>query len=448
MWNHTQKILLIFLIAFTSCDSDDNSIIIPEEVEISENIEVYNPESFFKGYTLFTPVTSNNTYLVNMEGFIVKKWESQHRGLAVYLSESGDLYRTYVLPNSAFSFGGRTGGIEKFDFNGNLIWDWQYSTDEYSLHHDLSILPNGNILASVWDKKTRDEAISNGRNPELLTNDEVWPDRIIEIQPVGSNNANIVWEWSVWDHIIQDFDSTKDNFGNVAEHPELFDINYTIGDANFNHVNSLFYIEEFDQIVFSSRRFNELMIIDHSTTTTEAASNTGGFYNKGGNLLYRWGNPITYKSGLVEDQKLFGQHDVTYLGNLPTNGNSNFMIFNNARFETMSSVDEISIPQNSDGSYNLQGSTNNLPIDYAWSYHNPEIFAPRVSGAQRLENGNTLISFGTEGTLYEIDDSSVIVWKYKVPLEVNDVFKTQRYSTDFSGFGGIELPLLEDQTID
>lgn len=429
----------LFLI-LTSCAKDlDDNIQTQEPLEVNENVEIYNDEEFFKGYTLVAPVSSNNIYLIDMEGFPVHSWTSLNRGIANYLTPEGDLLRTYVVPNDIFSFGGRTGGIERFDYEGNLIWSWELSNDLSSLHHDLAILPNGNILASVWDFKDADEAIANGRNPELLLNDSVWPDRIIEIKPIGSNDAEIVWQWSIWDHLIQDFDATKLNFGEVAANPQRVDINFTIGDANFNHVNSLFYIEDFDQIVFSSRRFSELMIIDHSTTTLEAAGSSGGNYGKGGDLLYRWGNPQTYKVGDENDQKLTGQHDVRYIGGLPSNGGGNFMCFNNTRTETMSSVEEINIPINGDGSYNLQPNTINLPTDYAWSYTSSDILAPRVSGATRFINGNTLITQGTEGVLLEINSDSEVVWKYKIPLESNDVFKCFRYPLDYPAFESKDL---------
>lgn len=438
--------ILIILSLFNSCKQDDDIIV--TAVEINENVQVYNPNGLFDGYVLYNPISSKVTYLINKKGYIVKKWVSNNIGLSVQLKSNGHLVRSYKVDNPVFSFGGLMGGIEEFDFDGNLIWDWKYSTNEYTMHHDLAILPNGNILATVWDLKTAEEAISNGRNPDLLRDDAVWAERIIEIKPRGTNNVDIVWQWSVWDHLVQDFDATKLNFDLVSAHPELIDLNYTIGDANLNHINSLFYIEEFDQILFSSRRFNEIMIIDHSTNTAEASSNTGGNFGKGGDLLYRWGNPEAYKMGSQENKKLYGQHDATYLGSLPKIGGGNFMVFNNDAFEGLSSINEIKIPQLANGAYNLQPNTINLPTNFAWTYTNPEIYAPRVSGASRLENGNTLISHGTQGLIYEIDPNGNLLWKYKIPLNVNNFFKAQKYSSQHPAFEGIEFPILENQRID
>ncbi len=446
----TIKLIFILTILFqlTACKQDDDTIDEISEIEINGNVKVYNPDGLFDGYVLYNPITSKVTYLINKEGFIVKKWISSNLGLSVQLKPNGHLVRSYKVENPVFSFGGLMGGIEEFDFEGNLVWDWQYSTEEYSMHHDLALLPNGNILASVWDLKSAEEAISNGRNPDLLINNAVWAERIIEIKPRGANDADIVWQWSIWDHLVQDFDPTKLNYNNISAHPELIDLNYTIGDANLSHMNSLFYIEEFDQIVFSSRRFNEIMIVDHSTNTNQASTHTGGIYGKGGDLLYRWGNPEAYKMGTLSDKKLYGQHDATYIAGLPSNGGANFMVFNNDGFERMSSINEIKIPQQASGAYNLQPNINNLPIDFAWTYTNPEIYSPRVSGALRLDNGNTLISHGTKGLIYEIDSNSNVLWKYEIPLNINEIFKAQKYSSAYPAFDGVYLPILENQEID
>jgi hypothetical protein len=63
--------------------------------------------------------------------------------------------------------------------------------------------------------------------------------------------------------------------------------------AFWNHMNSIDYNPTFDQIAMSVRGNSEVWIIDHSTTTAQAKGHTGGKYGKGGDLLYRYGNPET-----------------------------------------------------------------------------------------------------------------------------------------------------------
>ena len=104
------------------------------------------------------------------------------------------------------------------------------------------------------------------------------------------------------DHLIQDFDASKANYGEVAEHPELIDLNFRLSEttnyrdpSDWIHSNGIDYNPELDQIVLSPSNFSEVWIIDHSTTRTEAAGSNGGNSGKGGDLLYRWGNPRAYR---------------------------------------------------------------------------------------------------------------------------------------------------------
>jgi len=120
----------------------------------------------------------------------------------------------------------------------------------------------------------------------------------------------------VWDHLIQDYDPTRDNYGVVADHPELVDVNGWVEAGKsihpfWNHMNSIDYNPDEDQIVLSVRGSSELWVIDHSTTSAEAAGHTGGRSGKGGDLLYRWGNPETYDA--PGSQMLFDQHDAQWI---------------------------------------------------------------------------------------------------------------------------------------
>ncbi|AXG69776.1 arylsulfotransferase (ASST) [Kordia sp. SMS9] len=425
-----------FVCIFSCKDDDMVTPVLP--VELSENIVQYE-DGIYDAYTLVSPMGSTDSFLINNEGFVVHQWEANTSALMAYLTDEGNLIRALRQDTSEFSGGGATGAIEILNFDGDQIWFWEYNTATYVLHHDLTLLPNGNILALVWEYKSENEALAEGRNPNLLFQNKVWPCKIIEIQPLPNNQANIVWEWSVWDHLIQDHDATKENFGVVSDHPELININFSGGDANFNHLNSIDYIEELDQIVVSSRVFNEFWIIDHSTSTAEAASHSGGNSNKGGDLLYRWGNPQTYNSGTAEDQRLFGQHDVTWIGNTVNNG-GNFMVFNNNSFAEKSSVEEILIPQLSDGTYDLVPNTTQLPEAPIWSYDSEAIYSSRLSGAKRLPNGNTLITAGRTGTLLEINTSGTIIWQFQNPIETNaSIFKVDKYEKNHPAFEGRTL---------
>ena len=412
--------------------------------------EIFNYEDAFDGYTLFAPMRSHSTYLINNSGEIIQIWDSNYPpGDAVYLLENGILLHT-AFPgfNPTFMAGGIGGRVELLDINSNVLWEFRYSNDQYCLHHDVEMLPNGNILMIAWEYKTYAESIAAGRNPDLLFSGEMWPDHIIEVEPTGTSGGNIVWEWHVWDHLIQDYDPSKDNYGVVADHPELIDINFIgnlILNGDWNHINSIEYNEEFDQILLGVNMFSEIWIIDHSTTTVEAASHSGGRYGEGGDLLYRWGNPRAYRAGGFEDQKIFHTHDAQWIeSGCP--GEGNILFFNNGQGRPegdYSSVEEIIPPVDSNGNYSYQPGLPYGPEDSIWEYFadNPsDLNAIIMSGTQRLPNGNTLICDGTMGIFYEVTYEKEIVWEYVVTYPnpyLNNVFKIRRYAPDYPGLENI-----------
>ena len=197
------------------------------------------------GYVLFAPIQSTTTYLIDTCGKQVKTWPSTYRpGQSCYILPDGMLLRTGNTNNTTFNAGGKGGIIQKIDWNGNVTWSYTISSTTECQHHDIKALPNGNVLAIVWESKTNTEAIEKGRNPSLTTA-TVWTEKIIEIQPVGATGGNVVWEWHLWDHLVQDFDNTKLNFGVVASNPELFDINFNASaganGTDWIHINAIDY---------------------------------------------------------------------------------------------------------------------------------------------------------------------------------------------------------------
>ena len=387
-------------------------------------VSSYTNGSPASGYNLFGTIISTNTYLMDNDENIVKTWTSEYGpGNSVYLLKDSTLLRTANTESPDFNVGGAGGRVEQYDWDGNLVWAFDYDTTEHRLHHDIEVLPSGNILMIAWELKTEAEALAAGRSLSLLTDGELWPDHIIEVAPSGSYGGTIVWQWHVWDHLVET---------DASLHPELIDINYAAnGKADWNHINAIDYNEELDQILVSVRNFSEIWVIDHSTTTAEATGSAG-------DLLYRWGNPAAYDSGDSTDQQLFVQHDAHWIENgLP--GEGNILIFNNGQGRSdgdYSSVDEI-VPQVAgNGTY-----TNGLPLAPVWTYTNStptNFYASHISGAERLPNGNTLICEGTASYVFEVNDEGGLVWEYSGN---NEMFRFERYSLDYAGFDNTELEL-------
>ena len=254
------------------------------------------------GYTLFAPKHHTLIYLMDNQGQVVHSWKSKYEpGQSVYLLPNGHLLHCCFTHNRGFTSGGEGGRLEEFDWDGNLVWEFEYSDDQHLSHHDVKPLPNGNVLVLAVEKKTYEDCLAAGFDPRMMRDQQLFPEFFIEVQPTRPSGGKIVWQWHVWDHLIQENDRTKANYGEVAKHPELIDVNCNgrATPAFWNHGNSIAYNARLDQIMLSARGCNEIWVVDHATTTEEAASHTGGKRTKGGDLLYRWGNPAARQSSEV-----------------------------------------------------------------------------------------------------------------------------------------------------
>lgn len=382
-----------------------------------------------EGLTLVSPRTSIETYLIDLDQNVVRTWHGANAPSEIaYMLPDSSVLRPCLVPSAQ----GRGGRIQRIDINDVVVWDYLFADIDFLQHHDILPMPNGNVLIVAWERKTVAEAVAAGR--QSVTED-MKPTLLVEVEPVGSSGGNLVWEWRMWDHIIQDADPTKDNYGVVADHPELVDLNQ--GDptsATWIHVNAIDYNPDLDQIVVSSRAMSEIYVIDHSTTTAEAAGHTGGDQGRGGDILYRWGNPQIYDRGTESDRILFDVHGVNWIDpDLP--GAGNLLMFNNgdraATNNDMSSVEEIAPPVDSSGAYPLTIGEAFGPADPVWRYGDQPAFYSRFQGgAFRMPNGNTLISEAMEGRIFEVTSEGAIVWSHFVGESVH---KAPRYWTTTTG---------------
>jgi len=407
-----------------------------------------NDERASDGYTLLQAHKYTTVYLLNNDGLVVNQWSTRIPRSMVYLLPNGDIVRaTQRDPASAFR-------IEQVDWDGNLVWEFSMESSDYNQHHDIEPLPNGNVLVIVRETKTPAEAIAAGRDPLGISGQTVRPEVVLEVRPILPDDGEVVWEWHLWDHLVQDFDVTLPDFGVVYEHPERVDINYGPPVDDWIHANSVFYDAEFDHIILSSRTFSELWVIDHSTTTAEAAGHRCGNSGKGGDLLYRWGNSEAYGRGTVADQTLFGQHDAQRISeDYP--GEGNILVFNNRPNDVYSSADELIPPLDEFGVYSIDAVDPFEPDGPTWTYVGTppaSFYSGSISGLDRRPEGTTLICQGTSGRLFEVTPGGEIVWDYvspvgsdgivaqgeSVPFE-NNVFKVRKYAPDYPAFIGRDL---------
>ncbi|WP_369992595.1 arylsulfotransferase family protein [Winogradskyella sp.] len=393
-----KNLFFLFLVAITilSCNNDDDQSNTP--VILSDNVEAYDGDLIENSYVLAIENGGTKSYLLNKEGFKVNEWNFEDNlGNDLEILPNGKLLGIFKSENPEIVFGGYGGILKILNSDGSTAWEFPYSSPNFIAHHDVEILPNGNILFIAWERITSTEAAQVGVDTETT---DIFPEALIEINPTTNQ---IVWEWHSFDHIIQDKFSNLPNYGNISDNPQLIDINYdTVDNGDIMHANGIDYDEEKDVIYLSVNYYHEIWVIDHSTTTLEAATSSGGNYNKGGNLLYRFGNPQAYKN--TQGQRIFFNNHFPNLleGNEP--GAGNLLVYVNGMDQ--STVMELDMP----GSFSLLPNVNNEP-NIIWSFTDPDLYFGRISGAVRLQNGNTLIAEGDYG-FWEVTPDLEVVWKY------------------------------------
>lgn len=369
-------------------------------------------------YTLYSVGNSTNAYLIDTTSAVFNTWtfpSNARTGYSSYLLPGGDLVRTVSHSGNTFNGGGMTGQFQKYDFAGNLTWDFVYSTSTYCMHHDICPLPNGNVLLIVYESKTPAEATAAGCASAIT----IWSEKIVEVQQTGPTTGTIVWEWHLWDHLVQNHDPTKANYQtSILDHPELLDINYSV-QRDWIHMNGIDYNPMLEQIVVSSHNLDQWFVIDHSTTTAEAASHSGGNSGKGGDFLYRYGNPDSY--GAAGSTVLNVTHDSHWIPENCPNAGSIVGFNNRGISNTQSSVDRIVPPLNG-YNYDITPGQAYLPLTYD-ERHACNGYSSNMGNSQHLPNGNLLVCVATSGFIYEVDPAGNLLWSKTATGNVAQAFR-------------------------
>lgn len=390
-----KKIIPFFMLFLLSCSSSEkDKEPIKPIVELTNEVLVYDADRISNNVILIQDASNNEVYLLGKDGKKVHEWSLSNKiGNDAYLENNGKLLAILKTDNDIIKFGGSGGQIQVINPDNTIDWQFTHSTANYNIHHDIQRLPNGNILAIVWERKTALEAKEKG----FKGNHDIFIESIIEIEP---SSKKIVWKWSSWNHLIQDVDSNKSNFTSIPQNPQLIDINYvTKKNGDIMHANAIEYDEKNDVILLSVNFYSEVWVIDHSTTTEQAKTNSGGNYKKGGNLVYRFGNP---EASQRKGERLFyNNHHCNFIKNAP--GEGNLLIYSNkSKQNSSSTVYELQLPSD----YNMDKKP-----EVIWSFTDKHLASPKVSGAVRVENGNTIITEGDYG-YWEITQDKKIAWLY------------------------------------
>ncbi len=391
-----------------------------------------NREDAMNGYVLFTAHNVNGQYLIDNCGEVVHQWDNTS-GLDLHakLLPSGNL--VYLRSNK----------IYEEDWSGNIVVEITANTSNFNFSYEVIKLPNGNYLCLGRRGMSTQEFIDQGFNLDGASPAVV--DVVVEVNPSGT----IVWEWNIADHVIQERDANLGNYGVVADHPELLNLDAisTYDWTNWESfmINGMDYNVELDQIVLSIRKMSEIAVIDHSTTTAEAAGHTGGNSGKGGDILYRWGNPQNYGRGTAADRELYFQHNPNWIQNGEHAGK--LICYNNGLSRTVpalnySEVPILNTPIDENGHYHIQEGMPFGPmtpdINFQGNNEDAPFYSGYTSAATMLPNGNTFITEGLASHILELNIEGELVWSYQAPT-AGWLFRAEKYPVDYPAFEGKDL---------
>ena len=397
----------------------------------------------FNGFALYNSQGSNTAYLIDENQNIAHTWNmTTECNYTVALKENGNLIRGTKGNTSVFSTGNVAAGggiVQEIAPDGSIVWEYTYADTDHLSHHDLTLVGD-NVLLTAYEKMTSTELNAAGFNN---ASSDKWPTHFVELEPDGNGGANIIWEWHIWDHMCQDTDPNGPNYvSNISDNPELIDINMIQGggsSGDWFHVNGVDYNEDLDQIVFSSRFASEIYIIDHSTTTAEAATHSGGNSGMGGDILYRWGNPSNY--GMSGTQIIDNAvHDARWITDDGRPNGGFLQIFNNSGVSnSVSAIDGIETPWDAATNTYLRTPGQAFePFSYTTRYE-CAYSASGQSASDRMSNGNIYVNAsagqGGAGVMYEVDAvTGQIIWgPYNAQSE-----KGFRYECDYPGIIALE----------
>jgi hypothetical protein len=456
----------------------------------------YDASKSAGGYNLFSPFRGDRTYLTDMEGNVVNTWPWPEgfgiEKMATFNEDNGYLLRRIKIG------GHRAPGethYQELDWNRNILWDVEFNSPDEWHHHDYIKIFNAALgeytyLSVIARRITHDQAIQAGADPTLDDDYASYPDGLVEFDRAG----NVLWEWWVMDHLVQDVDATKDNFGVVADNPGKFDLNFADGrSGDWIHVNALDYNPKTGYIVFHCDTESEIWMIDHDGTfiVGDPAGSTAAAAGPGGDILWRWGNPAIYDAGEGQsaterdgptdgDQQGFHVHDIQWIrdahypGGPALPGAGNLLQFDNGSrwisrayhsrileinpfvsgldAEGNPIIGDVMVFQPDAGYHNDGGR--NVSNQVVWRYQsieNNSFYARNISGMQRMPNGNTVVCSGTWGHFFEVTMEGEVVWEYKNPvgtrgilpvIEDGDnvaVFRLYRYLKGHPGLAGKDL---------
>ena len=314
------------------------------------------------GYVLYSPMSGpGDVYLIDLNGVEVHHW---------LMPYPPGLYG-YLLPNGNLFYGGklRGEGWERFPawkrFNGGVMLEadpagnvlWEHRDPGH--HHDARRTESGGAVYLTVEPMSSDLAAKVKGGIAGSAPEGMWADVIVEVDAAG----NRIWEWHAYEHLD----------------PEVHVITFNDLRDEWSHGNTLAPLPG-GRVLFSFRNISTIGIIEQST----------------GKIVWQLGYDT-----------LAQQHDPSLLPN------GNVLVFDNGSHRRDAALPFSRVIE-------VDPATNEI----VWEYRDSppyNFFSAFISGARRLGNGNTLITEGMFGRMFQVTPASEVAWEYVNPYFHVDV---------------------------
>jgi len=374
-------------------DGNDNIFYFYKPTNFTKIIPMYDKNAANNGLSLVTSIIENNSLsmkIIDMEGIVVHKWNVDWFDIwpdvehlpkeSIPKDKPGThIHGAVLLDNGNLVFNYEHLGMVMLDVCGNIVWRLPYRT-----HHSIYLDEYNNLWVSGQkNHEIPDPAFPNYEPPFI----EPF---VLKVSLKGE----ILNEISIMD-LLKDNDlqsllymSSRNNYS-----PKI------TGDAlHLNDVETFpSYMEEgvfkAGDIMVSLRNINAIIVFNEKTRKIKYVS-IGGFIR---------------------------QHDPDFI-----DGNT-ISIFDNNNIAPYKSGQQSRIL--------IKSYLNNQSIVYYSGSKQKSFYSLIMGKHQWLQNGNLLITEGSEGRAFEIDKNGNIVWEYINIIDdgyVGIVEEVQRLPTNFT----------------
>ncbi|WP_437308256.1 aryl-sulfate sulfotransferase [Sorangium sp. So ce388] len=419
-------------------------------------VTLYDPDRSWNGYTIFQ-APGLGALLIDMNGREVQLWKGLH-GFPSKLLPGGQVFGSTGERNPQHGTQDQI-DLVQVDWEGNVVWRFdrlEYIADPGETprwfarqHHDFQ--RQGNPVGyhapgqePLVDRGSTFLLVHENVQNYAISEHPLLDDKIIEVDWKG----NIVWQWRAHEH-FEELGFDEEARAALRRDPNLRAPGASAlggagataaGIGDWLHINSLSLLgpnrwydagdERFhpDNLIWDAREANIIAIVDKKT----------------GRIAWKLGPRYDGSEAERRLGWIIGQHHAHLIPRgLP--GEGNLLVFDNGGWAGYGAPNA-GAPRGIKTA--LRDHSRVLEIDpitleIRWQYTPREagfvmpldasrFYSPFISSAQRLPNGNTLITEGSDGRIFEVTPTHEIVWEYispywrKPPLSLNLVYRAYR----------------------